>query len=291
MGCGCSLPIFVGIIVLLIFGFLAGPIGEKLVGIQLPAWMTVARPEVSLPAEPVFFIGGAAITNSIITSWLTIIVLGVLAYIATRKAKLIPGRFQSAVEWVTDYIYIFCKEVAGEKNGRRFFPLIMTIFIYVATNAILAQLPFWGTLTIVNAHGDAVPLLRGANTDANLPAALALVSFIFVGYYGIKEHKLGFIKQYLNFGALRHGFKGIIDVFVGILELLSVFIRIVSFTFRLFGNMTAGEILILMVMFLVPWVATVPFYGLELLVGYIQALIFAGLTLVFLTLAVAHHEH
>ena len=85
-------------------------------------------------------------------------------------------------------------------------------------------------------------------------------------------------------------FTGIIDIFVGVLELLSVFIRIISFTFRLFGNMTAGEILIFMVTFLVVWVAPIPFYGLELLVGFIQALIFAGLTLVFLTVATAHHE-
>lgn len=290
MGCGCALPVFIGIIVLLIVGFLAGPIGQKLVGLKMPSWMIVQQPTVSLPPEPVFQIGSFAITNSVITGWLTIIVLVVLAYFATRHLKIIPGRFQAAIEFVTDYIYTFCREVAGEKNGRRFFPWVMTIFIFVITNAILALLPFWGSLTIVNSEGVAVPLLRGANTDANLPLALALISFVMVGYFGIKEHKLSFIGQYIRLGALRHGPKGIIDVFVGILELLSVFIRILSFTFRLFGNMTAGEILILMIMFLVPWIAAIPFYGLELLVGYIQALIFAGLTLVFLTLAVAHHE-
>ena len=86
-------------------------------------------------------------------------------------------------------------------------------------------------------------------------------------------------------------FTGAINIFIGILELLSQFIRIVSFTFRLFGNMTAGEILLLVALFLVPWLLALPFYGLELLVGFIQALIFAGLTLIFLTVAVtAHHE-
>jgi len=85
-------------------------------------------------------------------------------------------------------------------------------------------------------------------------------------------------------------FNGAIDVFVGVLETLSEFIRIVSFTFRLFGNMTAGEILLLIVAFLAPWVLAIPFYGLELLVGFVQALIFCGLTLVFATIAVTHHE-
>ena len=83
---------------------------------------------------------------------------------------------------------------------------------------------------------------------------------------------------------------GVIGVFVGLLELLSEFIRIISFTFRLFGNMTAGEILLLIAMFLIPWIFALPFYGLELLVGFVQALIFGGLTLVFLTVAVSHGE-
>jgi F-type H+-transporting ATPase subunit a len=85
-------------------------------------------------------------------------------------------------------------------------------------------------------------------------------------------------------------FSGAIDIFVGLLELLSMFIRIISFTFRLFGNMTAGEILLLIAAFLVPWVLALPFYGLELLVGFVQALIFSGLTLVFVTMAVTPHE-
>jgi F-type H+-transporting ATPase subunit a len=85
-------------------------------------------------------------------------------------------------------------------------------------------------------------------------------------------------------------FTGVIDIFVGFIEMLSEFIRVVSFTFRLFGNMTAGEILVFSMMFLIPWVAAVPFYGLELFIGFVQALIFCGLTVVFLVMAVAPHE-
>ena len=149
-------------------------------------------------------------------------------------------------------------------------------------------------------------LLRGANTDINMPLALALVSFVFVEYFGLRSRGFRYLGKFFNVGrffksvgqmfggnakaALSGLFTGAIDIFVGVLEGLSELIRIVSFTFRLFGNMIAGEILLLIAMFLVPWVVAIPFYGLELLVGYVQALIFGGLTLVFLTLAVAPHE-
>ncbi len=283
-GClGCSLPLAIGLIVVVVaisvIGIINGAFGKNF----------IPPPEVELPAEVVFHIGVFPVTNTIITSWITMLVLVLIALLVTRRSKLIPGRFQGAVESIIEYMYNFCKDVAGEKKGRTFFPIVTTIFLFVLINALMNLIPGYGTITFTTEEG-AVPLLRGANTDINLPLALALVSFVMVGYYGIKEHKLKFIEEYIRFRALRKGPLGIIDVFVGILELLSVFIRILSFTFRLFGNMTAGEILILMIMFLVPWVAAVPFYGLELLVGYIQALIFAGLTLVFLTVATAHHE-
>jgi len=151
-----------------------------------------------------------------------------------------------------------------------------------------------------------VHLLRGANTDINMPLALALISFVFVEYFGLRSRGLRYLGKFINVGQffrsvgqivkgrLRDGLSGLITgfihIFVGILETLSELIRIVSFTFRLFGNMTAGEILLLIAAFLVPWVFALPFYGLELLVGFVQALIFGGLTLVFLTVATAPHE-
>jgi F-type H+-transporting ATPase subunit a len=148
-------------------------------------------------------------------------------------------------------------------------------------------------------------LLRGSNTDVNTPLAIAFISFFFVAYFGLKTLGAGWLKQYFNFGPFFHAlgnsfkgnfnvmdiFSGAVGIFVGFLELLSRFITIVSFTFRLFGNMTAGEILLGITAFLVPLVLALPFYGLELLIGLIQALIFAGLTLVFVTMAVTPHEH
>ncbi len=127
-------------------------------------------------------------------------------------------------------------------------------------------------------------------TDVNAPAALAIMSFIFVEYWGLSTLGMGFLKKFFYFGALLRGRpSGLVDAFVSILEFFSELIRMVSFTFRLFGNVFAGEVLLLMASFLVPLVLINVFYGLELFVGLIQALVFAMLTLVFAQMAVSHH--
>jgi F-type H+-transporting ATPase subunit a len=310
-GClGFSLPVITGVLLifllLLVVGFVIGPLGRSMFGdVGLPDWLSVPQPKPELPPEVVFHLFGFPITNSIIGAWLTMMVLVVFSYIITRRMKIVPGRLQSAFEFLLGWLYNLCTRVAGEENGRRFFPVVATIFLFVAFNAWLSLIPGFGSLTIANIEGHHVHLLRGANTDINMPLALALVSFVFVEYFGLKSLGIRYLRKFVNVGQffrsigyvakgrLRAGFGGLfngfIDVFVGFLETLSEFIRIVSFTFRLFGNMTAGEILLLIAAFLVPWVFAIPFYGLELLVGFVQALIFAGLTLVFLTLATVHH--
>jgi F-type H+-transporting ATPase subunit a len=151
-----------------------------------------------------------------------------------------------------------------------------------------------------------VHLIRPANTDINMPLALALVSFIFFNFLGLRVLGIDYLKKFINvkefFSGLRNIFRGkpktgisslftgAIYIFSGALELLSYFIRVISLTFRLFGNMTAGEILLLVAAFLIPWLFAIPFYGLELLIGFIQAIIFAGLTLIYVTIAVSPHE-
>jgi len=180
---------------------------------------------------------------------------------------------------------------------------VATIFLFVITNAWLSLIPGYGSIFVTNSEGETVHLLRGVNTDINLPLALALVSFVFVEYWGLKTVGVfRYLGKFFNTrrffaatkqifkGNLREGlsglFSGVIDIFIGFIELLSELVRIISFTFRLFGNMTGGEILLLMMLFLSPFILAIPFYGLELLVGFIQALIFGGLTLVFATIAV-----
>lgn len=308
---GLSLPVSISIVILLLalaaVGFAAGALGRSMLGDLGLSWLSVPQPEPKLPAEVVLHLFGFPITNSILGAWITMIVLVGLAYAVTRRMKLIPDRGQSAFEFLVGWLYDFCRSVAGDKNGRRFFPVVATIFLFVAFNAWLSLIPGFGSIEAITADGEHVHLLRGANTDINLPLALALISFVFVEYFGLRLRGIRYLGKFINVGQFfkslghlgkgrfRVGFSGLItgliDIFVGLLETLSELIRIVSFTFRLFGNMTAGEILLLSASFLVPLLFALPFYGLEMLVGFVQALIFAGLTLVFLTVATTAHGH
>jgi F-type H+-transporting ATPase subunit a len=138
--------------------------------------------------------------------------------------------------------------------------------------------------------GILAPYFRSVNTDLNAPLAIAIFSFIFVEFWGLQSLGIGYLRKFFAFGAiLKKGPMGIIDIFVGILEFVSELSRMVSFTFRLFGNVFAGEVLLLMMTFLVPFVLVDVFYGLELFVGLIQAFVFAMLTTVFAVTAVSHH--
>jgi F-type H+-transporting ATPase subunit a len=346
-GClGCSFPVLVIVAVivvaLVIFGFLAGAIGQKMTGLHFPTWLVVPSPDPHLPAPVIFHVLGLPITNGVLAGWITVIFLAVLSWAVTSRMQIVPRRLQAAFEFVLGWIFDVCNSVAGEENGRKFFPVVCTIFLFVLFNAWLSLIPGYGSLeltryepipqnaqiVVVPAEGnqpehkvvlsndkeyeivlvngkemmaDENELIRGANTEVNTPLALAIVSFVFVAYFGLKALGTGWLKQYFNFGPFFRSigrifkgkfsfmdiFSGLIEAFVGGLELLSRFITIISFTFRLFGNMTAGEILLLIAAFLVPWVLAVPFYGLELLIGLVQALIFSLLTLVFVAMAVA----
>lgn len=306
---GCSFPVAIGIgvffLVLFLISVVSGPMGKNLLG--LPDWLIVAKPHPELPAEVVFHLFGFPITNSIIATWVTMVFLVSFCFVATRKMTLVPGRRQALLEFVIEALLNFCRSVAGEKNGRRFFPIVATIFLFVAFNAWLSLLPGYGSITAHTTEGE-VHLLRGANTDVNTPLAVAFISFFFVEIIGFATLGIGYGKKFVNLGGviqsarlLIHGkvkaalsslIFGLINVFVGVIELVSELIRVVSLTIRLFGNMTAGEILLLVAVFLMPWLFALPFYGLELLVGFVQALIFSALTLIFLTMAVAGHgEH
>ena len=233
-----------------------------------------------------------AVTNTLLSAWFATVMLVLFFVLGSRKKSLVPGRFQSLVESLLEAALSFCSSVLGPEMGRKAFPVVATIFFFVLFNAWLALLPFYQFLGFTKDGEIKAHLLRSAGTDLNFPLALALISFIFVEYWGIRSHGLGYFKKFFAIGGLlRLRPAGLIDAFVGFLELISEFVRIVSFTFRLFGNMTAGEILVVMITFLVPFVAVEFVFGLELLVGLIQAVIFASLTLVFLSVAVSHQEH
>lgn len=292
---GCSPILFglgIAILALAVISFINGAIGSKFVDAEAFKFLRVTQPHVSLATEPIFNIAGFPITNSIIAAWLTIVVLLILFTIGTRKMKLVPRGLQNFLEFIIEALLNLVEGLAGKKNGRRFFAVIATIFLFVLFNAYLALFPGFGTILVFEGEHKK-ELLRAANTDINLPLALALVSFAFVEYWGVTT--VGFFRYLGKFFAVKRLFRGkpmgLIDLFVGILELVSELVRIVSFTFRLFGNMTAGEILFLIVFFLWSWGIAIAVYGLEMLVGIVQALIFSLLTLIFAVLAVAAHGH
>ena len=316
------------LLALFIAGLITGAIGTAIIRGD-DADPLLAKPRVHLPPQPIFPASkrnehnfpepshdtegqtageeGAhfeplgmfefAITNTMLSAWITTLLLIAIFVIGVRRASMVPGRLQNLVEIAVETLLSFVDSVIGKDLGRKVFPLIATIFLFVVFNAWIALIPLWPSLGFKDADGEiAAHLLRSAGTDLNMPLALALVSFVFVEFWGLRMLGFGYVSKFIPIGPFVHNirrrqiFPAFIAVFVGFLEGISELVRIVSFTFRLFGNMTAGEVLVLMAAFLVPFVATIFVYGLELLVGIVQALIFAGLTLVFVTVAITAHE-
>ena len=244
------------------------------------------------------------ITNTLLSCWIASLVLVLIFALGARRASLVPGRFQNFCEIVIEGLLRFVEGTVGPQRARLLFPVIATIFLFVLINAWIGLLPIYPALGFKTEGIVEIHLLRPAGTDINMPLALALISFVFVEFLGVKMLGIGYFGKFIRISSLGRGlsalfqfrimdaFQGFLDFFfVGPLEAFSEFVRLISFTFRLFGNMTAGEILVLVSAFLVPFVATVGVYGLELLVGFIQGLIFAGLTLVFAAIAMTAHEH
>ncbi len=377
-----TLAIVVGALALLVVGFL---------------FFRSPKPIIEIKAETITDIGPFPLVNTYVTSLMVVIVLITVAFLATRKISLVPKGLQNAVEAVMEIFYNICINTAGEKNGRRFFPVIMTIFTFIWVANWMALLPFFNVIgsvekvTAAEFHKEAVvfgksagvsfiknnqkalefevdtskcsaydpkpggpdlapqqtscitgqralamaekidkkegttsgiascagtpgesaydtclvhasdkaleelgadgktlgiliPYFRSMNTDINSPLSIAIMAMIFIEFWGITT--LGVFKYAGKF----FNVSSPIAFFVGILEFIAEIARIISFTFRLFGNMLAGEILLLVMTFLLPFLVALPFYGLETFVGVIQAFVFAMLTLVFAVLAVSSHE-
>ena len=305
-----NLVILLGVIALFVI--------SGLLGLEVPA------PEVFIAAETIFHIGDFAVTNALFTTWIVMVVLIVIARITTRRypknldkaenSELVPSGFGNFIEMVVEGLHGLAQSVAGKWTAT-FFPIVMTIFLIVIVSNWSGLLPGVGTIgwlehphsteihgyvangIVMTAepaeHGEGVvlvPFFRAPSTDLNFTLALALIAVFLSQYFGVKTQKLGYFKKFFDFSGFKQGaMMGVIMVFVGLLELIAEFARIISFSFRLFGNVFAGEVLLLVMAFLIPYIASLPFYGLELFVGFIQALVFMMLALVFFTLATQGH--
>ncbi|MBI1971469.1 MAG: F0F1 ATP synthase subunit A [Candidatus Wildermuthbacteria bacterium] len=237
---------------------------------------------IALKPEIIDTLVGVPISNSLVLSVLAGLFLVAVGFLGVRVLRAVPSKIQNAVELVIESILNFMAGVLGsESNAKKFFPLVATLFLFILFNNWIGVLPGTGS---VEFRGE--PLFRAANSDLNTTLALALISVIAIQFYGIQ--KLGLLRHLSKFFVFT---KGPIQFFVGILELIAEFAKILSFSFRLFGNVFAGEVLLLIVMGLAPFLAPVPFFGLELFVGFIQALVFAMLTLIFLKIATEEVSH
>ncbi len=243
---------------------------------------------ITLAAERLFQVGSVPITNTLITTWVVMIVLLVSAFLLGRRLKVTPGRVQSAAEMAFEYVYNYVRETLGSDTlARRYFPLIATIFIFILTANLFDFLPIFGSVGIVRG-GEFIPLLHPVNADLNTTLALAIISFFVIEFSGI-----------LTLGVLKYGSKfvnvtgGLMQFFVGLLELIGNLARLVSFSFRLFGAIFAGEVLLMVIGSFVPYLLPVPLMAFEIFIGLLQAGIFAILTLAFIKLAIAepHGAH
>jgi F-type H+-transporting ATPase subunit a len=244
--------------------------------------------EISLAAEKIAHIGEFPITNSMITSWIGGGLLILIAVLAARKMTLVPKGLQNVFELVLDFLLNTANSVIGdEKQTRKYFPLVATIFLFIIFNNWLGLIPGVGTIGIYEMyHGKEVlvPLFRSGNADLNMTLALAVTTVLAVQIFGIAA--IGIFKYGKKFINLSNP----INFAVGLLELIGEISRIISFSFRLFGNVFAGEVLLMVIASIMPFIAPLPFYGLELFVGFIQALVFTMLALVFIKSAITDHE-
>jgi F-type H+-transporting ATPase subunit a len=247
---------------------------------------------IQLASERLFELWGALpITNSILTAWAVMLVLFLIAFLVRRNLNLIPGKLQNVVEMGYEFVYGYVEQTLGDKKlAQRYFPLIATIFFFILFSNMFDFLPIFGTLTVM--HGEeAIPLFHAVNADLNTTLALAIIVFVVIELSGILT--LGVLKYGSKFVNFKGGFMMFV---VGLLELIGNLARLISFSFRLFGAIFAGEVLLLVIGSFVPYLLPVPLMAFEMFIGLLQAAIFAILTLAFIKIAIAephgaeHHE-
>jgi F-type H+-transporting ATPase subunit a len=246
---------------------------------------------ISLAAEPIFHIGGFAITNSLLVSWVVVLLLVLLARMLGKRTAEVPRGLQNVAESVIEVMLSFADSVTGDrKQSERFLPMVGAIFFFVLVSNWMGLLPGFGSIgrnEMHNGHIVLVPFFRAASADLNFTIALAIISVVAAQVYGMRT--VGSLAYWGKFFVPPWKSPYVIGTFVGLLEFISEFAKIISFSFRLFGNVFAGEILLAVMAFLAPVLAPIPFFFLEIFVGVVQAMVFAMLSLVFFKIATETH--
>lgn len=242
---------------------------------------------VPLAPEVVAHIGSFPVTNSLVFSLLVTFLLSTFAIIFSKKISIMPGKLQALIEIIFEYIYKLGEELASTRIIT-FFPWVMTFFLYILSANILALLPGVSTIgfhQISEGQQSFVPLLRSINSDLNMTLSLALISVIATHFFSIKFIGLfNYIKRWFSFKMFG------LFMFVGVLEIVSEFTKIISLSFRLFGNILAGKVLLKTAWSVSAFIVPLPFYFLEMVVAVVQAIVFMMLTLVFMAMLSEKHN-
>ncbi len=268
---------------------------------------TEIQHEHTLYAEPIFTIGKFPVTNSLLNTWLVIFIVAAFCLFFRSRIKIIPGRVQNIIEAVIESLLDIFDSITGSRaKTLKYFPFVFSFFVFILLNNWLGILPGVGSIgKIIMENGNKifVPFFRGGTADLNTTLALAIIAVVFSHIFSITT--LGvwkYINKFINFKALIEIPKKIIKepailiinpikVFVGLIEIVGEFAKVISLSFRLFGNIFAGEVLLASMATLVAFGLPIPFMLLEILVGLIQALIFSILILVYITLNTTEEEH
>ncbi len=263
--------------------------------------------EITLYAEPIFQVGSFTVTNSLLTSWSVVIILVIIAVVLGKSIKKIPQGIQNIFEIIVEKTIEMMDSVTHDSNkSKKIFPFVFTIFIFILLNNWLGLIPGVGSIGFIEtSHGHSVfvPWFRGATADLNTTLALAIFSVIAANFFGILTvGGWNFLNKFINIKALLEipgriikdpaiAIVNPIKFFVGLVEIIGEVAKVASLSFRLFGNVFAGEVLLASMAAIFAFAVPIPFIFLEIVVGIIQALIFAMLTLVYFTIASTAEEH
>lgn len=247
--------------------------------------------EISLVPEVITYIGSFPITNAFLTTMIVSAIIIIGSLILNKNITTIPRGFQNLVEIILEALLNLMDSVTSDRaQSKRFFPIVATIFIFVILSNWIGLLPGLGTVGVEQMHHGEnvlVSFIRSPSADLNLTLMLGLFAVIASQAMGI--HAIGVKKYAGKFFVNPFKKPYFVGTFVGLLEIISEFAKIISFSFRLFGNVFAGEVLLLVMLSLVAYFVPLPFLFLEVFVGFIQALVFAMLTLVFFKMATEAH--
>jgi F-type H+-transporting ATPase subunit a len=291
-------PLLLILIAAVLFG---GGFATAALGAE-PTQATAEEHHLPLKPDILFEVGQFSVTNSMLVTWIVAIAIIVFAQAATRNLKAVPTGKQNFLEWLVESLYNFLQNIIGADLVRKTFWFFATIFIFILFVNWFGLVPGVGTIGWGHRVADGSfhldrPLLRGGNADLNMTSAMAIMFFVLWLLWAIQANGVGGVLVHIfgpkgeSKGIMKIAMIGIFFV-VGILEIVSILFRPISLSFRLYGNVYAGETILASMSTMVPslsWLIPIPFYFMELLVGLVQAMVFMLLTAVF-TLLIAQHE-